>query len=1302
MGVIEAEKENRWLEAAKSHEQELDSQTSNASKAGSYERIGFCYNLASRQADNVEEFKKLRQLAVEAYEAAAQFYGEEHTPAGKGKSAMCLALSEYSRSWIATNSSEKHKELDRCHEFGKKASAAFKKAGDKLNYAKTCTILSECLCDLVVITLKEEEKIKVAQEGLDNAKEAISVMSNLEEKDELITAFSVASLLSWHLANLNEQEEQRKELAKVCLSYAENAVVLSKDTANPYSSAMSLWAKALSTLYFEENLAASLEYAKEMLQKASVIQDNYFKGMACYLAAYIDYWMYIEEEDTEKVRQIYDEIIKYSEAAIRYLQLVCQNSAIAEAYLFYVESYSELAKIPTIDHAERLNFSKQAVRNGEEGLEYAVRSGAVDAILSMLHALGKAYHYNAKLETEENAKFQLLRNALTHRKEYNKITQQSFASNLWIIGTGLVYASQIEADLAGLEKNEETKIALLKNALRDIESGVSNSNEWLKTCSVPSLVTVAANYEDTFGGMLTERYQQTHEKENLVKANKTYGDAAAKFKQVALPSRVAESYWKIARNSDVISDYLTAAENFEKAFAGYKAAAVKIHQFSDFFLDYASYMKAWSEIEMAKRAHNSEEYGEAMGHYEKSSQLLRQSKSWMYLSPNFYAWSLLEQAEDLSRKEKSRKAIEAFQKAAKFLQESKRILNIKLEGLDKKDEIDLVKRIIEVTDTRTEYSHGRIAIEEAKVLDNQGDHIASSEKYNKAAEIFQKISLVKAGEAAKEAKPLFYLCQAWQKMIIAEARSNPAMYKEAAELFKQANDHSSKEPAGLIALGHSSFCKAMEAGTEFETTQTMAAYGQATRHMDIAANYYLKAGFEAASDHAKATQRLFDAYVFMESAKRERDPEKQVRFYSRAEKVLGIAAEYFSKAGIRGKANKVQRLLRKVKDERALALSLGEIFHAPTVTSSTATFSTISPSKETPVGLERFEQADIQAKLIQHETDIKIGENVTMEIQMVNVGKEPVSLIRIDDVVPAGFQIVDKPENCTLEDKHLIVKGKRLTPLKTEEIKISLRAFKTGLMKVKPKVISVDWAGHQMSSNPETVAYNVTSVALPGRVSTGYTDLDNLLLGGIPENYAVVLTSPSNDVRELLIKKFLEVGTRKGETTFYLTVEPGEIKALAEEFQSRFYLFVCNPRADAIVKSQPNIFKLKGPENLTDIDIALTKAFRALDSTRLGTRRACIKIVSDVLLQHHAVTTRKWLSQLLPDLRAKGFTTIAVVNPHMHPPEEVQAILGLFEGEISISERETEKGIEKTLRVRRLYNQRYLDSELALTYNRME
>ena len=118
---------------------------------------------------------------------------------------------------------------------------------------------------------------------------------------------------------------------------------------------------------------------------------------------------------------------------------------------------------------------------------------------------------------------------------------------------------------------------------------------------------------------------------------------------------------------------------------------------------------------------------------------------------------------------------------------------------------------------------------------------------------------------------------------------------------------------------------------------------------------------------------------------------------------------------------------------------------------------------------------------------------------------------------------------------------------------------------------------------------------------------------------------------------------------------------------------------------------------MTEIDIALTKTFRVLDPSKLGSKRACIDIVSDVLLQHHALITRKWLSGLLADLRLRGFTTLAVINPKMHPPEEFQAILGLFEGEINISERETSKGLRQVLRIKKLYNQKYLENELTLT-----
>jgi hypothetical protein len=107
----------------------------------------------------------------------------------------------------------------------------------------------------------------------------------------------------------------------------------------------------------------------------------------------------------------------------------------------------------------------------------------------------------------------------------------------------------------------------------------------------------------------------------------------------------------------------------------------------------------------------------------------------------------------------------------------------------------------------------------------------------------------------------------------------------------------------------------------------------------------------------------------------------------------------------------------------------------------------------------------------------------------------------------------------------------------------------------------------------------------------------------------------------------------------------------------------------------------------------LTSAIHKLDASLKGPKRACIDIVSDVLLQHRAVQTRKWLTALTTELTSAGFTVLAVVDPQMHPPEELHAILGLFDGEINIYE----KGAEQFLKVKRMSNQKYLANEIALT-----
>jgi predicted transcriptional regulator/KaiC/GvpD/RAD55 family RecA-like ATPase len=358
------------------------------------------------------------------------------------------------------------------------------------------------------------------------------------------------------------------------------------------------------------------------------------------------------------------------------------------------------------------------------------------------------------------------------------------------------------------------------------------------------------------------------------------------------------------------------------------------------------------------------------------------------------------------------------------------------------------------------------------------------------------------------------------------------------------------------------------------------------------------------------------------------------------------------------------------------------------------------PSPPMPPHVAPGPPGRLQAKLSLETEEPKIGEDLDLAIEVSNVGGGPIVLTKVEDVIPPSFEVVAKPDSFSFEGKGFDMNRKRLDLKATEKIALTLKPFDVGEFVMKPRIVYEDVGGTQMLCNVAPTTLKVAEV-IAGHVSTGVKSLDDLLLGGIPTNYAVILTAFSCDERDLLVRRFVEAGVRDRKTSFYFTVEPGSMKALAEEFQANMHLFICNPQADKIVKDLPNVFRLGGVENLTDLNIALTAAYRKLGPPKGEERRACVEILSDVLLQHHAVQTRRWLTGLLPELKSKGFTTLAVMNPLMHSPEEVQAVLGLFDGEINIYEKASKKGMRKYLRIKRMYNQRYRESEMPLIKSRL-
>ncbi len=323
-----------------------------------------------------------------------------------------------------------------------------------------------------------------------------------------------------------------------------------------------------------------------------------------------------------------------------------------------------------------------------------------------------------------------------------------------------------------------------------------------------------------------------------------------------------------------------------------------------------------------------------------------------------------------------------------------------------------------------------------------------------------------------------------------------------------------------------------------------------------------------------------------------------------------------------------------------------------------------------------------------------------LRLDVVNASTREGSILWIENLLVPSLKIVGVSPNCVLKGGRVRFKDNKMGRFSVKTVRLTVTAANSESFILAPAVTYMDDLGQTKTRSNRTFRINVQpklkKAQVVGKIATGFDELDRLLYGGIPEGYAIALTASSSDELAGLIEQYVEASAKNGQITYYLTDELRKGEGLAKDFPSNFRLFVCSPRADSMANDLPNVFMLKGVEDLTAIDSALTKASRQLITSGASSRLICIEITSDVLLRHHAVNTKKWLSGLIQDLKSNGFTILATVDPQMLPPEELQAILSIFDGEIRITEKETPEGTKQVLKIKKLINQKYSATEITL------
>ena len=96
-----------------------------------------------------------------------------------------------------------------------------------------------------------------------------------------------------------------------------------------------------------------------------------------------------------------------------------------------------------------------------------------------------------------------------------------------------------------------------------------------------------------------------------------------------------------------------------------------------------------------------------------------------------------------------------------------------------------------------------------------------------------------------------------------------------------------------------------------------------------------------------------------------------------------------------------------------------------------------------------------------------------------------------------------------------------------------------------------------------------------------------------------------------------------------------------------------------------------------------------------------IDILSDLLLRYKSIITRRWLTDFVGKRKAEGFTIIATLNPLATTKEETQSIIDFFDGVIEIFEKPLMERSRRFLMIRKMYGQKYSDSEVLMDRDKL-
>ncbi|MFB0523354.1 MAG: hypothetical protein ACETV1_06305, partial [Candidatus Bathyarchaeia archaeon] len=573
------EKKYEWLGAADVYDRALGTVDEGDFFIGGKirEKIGYCLQRAAFQAESRGEFSERLRKAVEAYEEAHGLYERVADERGAPWMLRCIALSKYLRYWMTSDPSEKRRLLDQCLELEENALNAFLDTGNKLEYGRTYNELQAVSWQRADREWDTQIQRGILEKGVSWGERAVTALSELGDSYEIARAHCALACNLYPFAERFVAEPEKREQYRIkIIEQSRKAVALSEDAGDAYTAGLSHISLG-EAIGLEEAGLRHYEKAPECAEKT---RDNFLIGYTLDHLAYGTYWKAHGTEDPDQRIRLADEAMElYDSAHRRYslvsFQVLGSGKIRAPPPGGYAEYYLDRAGWET-DPEKKMEFLKRSERAGLEALKVSEESDIPISISRMSHILSRTLAARAKLEPDVDLRRRLLEKALKYRERNIEIYEKLAPFNYWNNMVFRHLLSQIKAELALIQPDLDGKRRLLEEAASGMEKGLNNIYKIPRVRERADVLFEFASlsrYEDDYGVILTRLYEATNNPEHLRKAIETWRKAIESATMLDIVSRIAESYWKIAKAQAILGEHLEAAENFERASESYEKAA---------------------------------------------------------------------------------------------------------------------------------------------------------------------------------------------------------------------------------------------------------------------------------------------------------------------------------------------------------------------------------------------------------------------------------------------------------------------------------------------------------------------------------------------------------------------------------------------------------------------------------------------------------------------------------------------------------------------------------------------------------